>query len=31
MPTEEWAVRNILEELDVCYRRGHAEIETLRR
>ena len=31
MPTEELAVWNILEELDICYRRDHTEIETAHR
>lgn len=31
MPTEERAVWNILEELDICYRRDHTEIETAHR
>ena len=31
MPTEERAVWNILEELDICYRRDHTEIEMAHR
>ena len=31
MPTEERAVWNILEELDICYRRDHTEIEKAHR
>jgi hypothetical protein len=31
LPTEEPAVRNILEELDICYRRDHTEIATAHR
>ena len=31
MPAEERAVWNILEELDICYRRDHTEIETAHR